>query len=57
MSDVRVRRNKAALREALLELLQNQPLEQISIRDIAAAAGVGYTTCYRHYAVFVRPTF
>jgi AcrR family transcriptional regulator len=37
------------LRQALLALLESTPLEQITIRDIAAAAGVGYTTYYRHY--------
>jgi len=33
----------------MLELLQAKPLEQITIGDIAAAAGVGYTTYFRHY--------
>ncbi len=35
---------------ALLELLERQPLEAITIREITDAAGVGYATFYRHYA-------
>jgi len=30
-------------------LLETKPLEQISIRDIAAVAGVSYTTFFRHH--------
>jgi len=33
----------------LLKLLDSKPLEQITIREIAAAAGVGYTTFFRHH--------
>lgn len=50
MTDPRVLRSRAGLGQALLELLETTPLEQITIRDIAASAGVGYTTYYRHYA-------
>ena len=50
MTDPRVLRSKAGLSQALLMLLEKTPLEQITIRDIAAAAGVGYTTYFRHYA-------
>src|SRR3546814_9243640 len=48
-SDSRSTRTRAVLRDALLRLLKNIPLEQIGIRDIAAAADVGYATFYRHY--------
>ncbi|WP_348671889.1 TetR/AcrR family transcriptional regulator [uncultured Abyssibacter sp.] len=48
-SDPRAVRTREALRNALLELLEDTPLEQISIRDIAARAAVGYTTYFRHY--------
>ena len=48
-SDPRAVRTREALRTALLELLENTSLEQISIRDIAARAGVGYTTYFRHH--------
>jgi len=48
-SDARAVRTREALRQALLELLETHPLEQITIRDIAAAAGIGYTTFFRHH--------
>lgn len=47
--DARAVRTREALRNALLELLETQPLEQITIRDIAAQAGIGYTTFFRHH--------
>src|SRR3546814_16655809 len=47
--DSRSTHTRAVLRDALLRLLKNIPLEQIGIRDIAAAADVGYATFYRHY--------
>jgi AcrR family transcriptional regulator len=34
----------------LLELLEVKPLERITIRDISATAGVGYTTFFRHHS-------
>ncbi|CAN7406072.1 TetR/AcrR family transcriptional regulator [Phenylobacterium sp. LjRoot219] len=49
MTDARVVRNRAGLRQALLDLLEGAPLEQVTVRDIAAKAGVGYTTYFRHY--------
>lgn len=49
MTDARILRSRAGLRTALLDLLQTQPLERITIRDIAARAGVGYNTYFRHY--------
>src|SRR3546814_16087442 len=48
-SDSRSTRTRAVLRDALLRLLKNIPLEKIGIRDIPAAADVGYATFYRHY--------
>ena len=47
--DARVVRTRESLRAALLELLQQGVFEQISIREIATAAGIGYTTFFRHY--------
>ena len=47
--DARVRRTREALRSALLALLDEQPFEQITIRDISARAGAGYATFFRHY--------
>jgi len=47
--DARKLRSRDALYTALLDLLQQKPLEQLSIRELAAAAGVGHATFYRHY--------
>jgi AcrR family transcriptional regulator len=38
------------LRRALLALVERNQLDQISIRDIVAEAGVGYATFFRHHA-------
>src|SRR3546814_19293659 len=46
--DARAVRTRAALREALLTLLENLSIDQITIRHIAATAGIGYTTFFRH---------
>ena len=48
-SDARVVRTRDSLRHALLELLHSRPFEQITIREIAATAGIGYTTFFRHH--------
>ena len=50
VTDPRALRSRASLGQALLKLLESMPLEQITVRDIAASARVGYTTYYRHYA-------
>lgn len=47
--DLRAVRSAAALREALLGLLSRKSFEQITVRDICAAAGVHYATFFRHY--------
>lgn len=48
--DPRSVRSAGALVNALLKLLESSPFEQITIRDIVAEAGVGYTTFFRHHA-------
>jgi AcrR family transcriptional regulator len=48
-TDPRAVRSRQALTDAFLKLLEAKPLEQISIREIATAAGVGYTTFFRHH--------
>lgn len=48
-SDARAVRTREALRAALLKLLAVKSLAQITIRDIAAEAGIGYTTFFRHH--------
>jgi len=45
----RATRSRPALRQALLELLEENSLEQITIREIASTANVGYATFFRHY--------
>lgn len=47
--DARKIKSRGALYVAFLNLLEQKSLEQISIREIAAAAGVGHATFYRHY--------
>lgn len=47
--DPRVERSRAALRRALLALLEERSYGEITIRDICARAGAGYATYFRHY--------
>ncbi|HVL00693.1 MAG TPA: TetR/AcrR family transcriptional regulator [Dongiaceae bacterium] len=47
--DPRAVRSREALRSALLQLLEEKALEQITVRDIVAKAGIGYTTFFRHH--------
>ena len=48
-NDLRVQRTRSLLRQALIELVQEQGYEPISVRDITKRAQVGYKTFYRHY--------
>jgi AcrR family transcriptional regulator len=50
LSDARVVRTREALREAMTSLAAERPLDTITVRAIAARAGVGYATFFRHYA-------
>ncbi len=47
--DSRALRSREALCEGFLRLLESHSLEEISVRHIAAEAGVGHATFYRHY--------
>jgi AcrR family transcriptional regulator len=47
--DPRVERSRAALRRALLELLEKHSYDEITIRDICSRARAGYATYFRHY--------
>jgi AcrR family transcriptional regulator len=47
--DARMVRSRAALRDALLELLQVKALDQITVREITQRAAIGYATFFRHY--------
>lgn len=47
--DARAVRSGAALRDALLHLLERKSFDQITVRDICAEAGVHYATFFRHH--------
>lgn len=48
--DVRQRRSREALRAAVLALTSERPFDEISVGEIARAAGLGYATFFRHYS-------
>ncbi len=48
--DARAVRSGAALRKALFSLIDRKPLDQITVREITAEAGVHYATFFRHHA-------
>jgi AcrR family transcriptional regulator len=50
LKDARTLRTRQSLRLALLGLLEHKQLEHITVRDIAARAGIGYATFFRHHA-------
>jgi AcrR family transcriptional regulator len=47
--DARMVRTRAALRRALLRLLGRKHFDQITVRDIAGEAKIGYATFFRHH--------
>jgi AcrR family transcriptional regulator len=47
--DVRTQRSIEALKSALLELIEQRHLDQISIRDITKEAGLSYPTFFRRF--------
>jgi AcrR family transcriptional regulator len=49
-TDARQVRTRAKLLRAMLVLLERGPFEGITVRALAAEAGVGYATFFRHYA-------
>lgn len=48
--DRRVRLTKLAIRESLVELMQQQPIGKISVKMICEAADINRSTFYAHYA-------
>lgn len=48
-SDHRARVTKLLIRRAFLELLQQKPIQTISIKELCGAAGVSRGTFYAHY--------
>ncbi len=49
-ADPRVRRTKRAIRNALAALLAERDLNEITIRDVAAQAGINRKTFYNYYS-------
>jgi AcrR family transcriptional regulator len=47
--DARMVRTRAALRRALLKLLERKHFDRITVRDIAGEAKIGYATFFRHH--------
>jgi len=47
--DARAAKSSQALQNALLALLERKPLEQVTVREICAEAGVHYATFFRHH--------
>ncbi|MGW0809684.1 TetR/AcrR family transcriptional regulator [Nonomuraea sp. NPDC002799] len=47
--DRRVRRTRAALARALIQLVEEQDLSRISVADVAESAGVSRSTFYGHF--------
>ncbi|MDL2213990.1 TetR/AcrR family transcriptional regulator [Clostridia bacterium OttesenSCG-928-O13] len=47
--DRRVRITKMAIRESLIELMQQQPIAKISVKMICEAADINRSTFYAHY--------
>lgn len=48
--DARIVRTRQALRLAMIDLAAESALDEITVRAIAARAGIGYATFFRHYA-------
>lgn len=48
--DARAQRSIEALRAALLDLIEQKPFEQITIRDITDQAGLSYPTFFRRFS-------
>src|SRR3974390_644861 len=49
-TDARMLRTRKALQTAMLVLLERKQFDQVTIREIAAEAGIGYATFFRHHA-------
>jgi AcrR family transcriptional regulator len=48
-ADVRVRRTRDALGDALIALMQERPFDDITVQDILDRAQIGRSTFYAHY--------
>ncbi|MBE6127531.1 MAG: TetR/AcrR family transcriptional regulator [Erysipelotrichaceae bacterium] len=47
--DARISRSKKALRESLIQLLQERSFDKVTVKDICAHAGINKMTFYSHY--------
>lgn len=50
MENQRIRLSRQLLKEALIDLLQEKPIEKITIKEICEKAGINRSTFYRHYS-------
>jgi AcrR family transcriptional regulator len=48
--DVRVERTRRRLQDSLLELARERPLDEVTIAEITARAGVNRSSFYQHYS-------
>ena len=48
--DLRVVKSRQAMRQALLKLIENQSLDQITIKEVTAEAGVSYPVFFRQFS-------
>jgi len=48
--DTRVQYTKHVLKEALLEIMKEKPVDRISVKELCEAAGLNRGTFYLHYA-------
>lgn len=49
VSDRRVQYTKSVIREALFQVLEDKPLEKITVKEICETADINRTTFYRYY--------
>lgn len=48
-NESRLLRSKTAIREALMALLEEKPIDRISIKELSETAGINRKTFYAHY--------
>ena len=47
--DMRIRRTRGRLADALVELMQEKPIDEVTVQEVLDRAGVGRSTFYLHY--------
>src|SRR5882724_11768044 len=47
--DLRIRRTRGRLADALVELMQEKPIDELTVQEVLDRAGVGRSTFYLHY--------